>query len=130
MKTGKQARRMAKQLIRLCEVQEVLDENRVRLVVRHAIEAGYRDCPAILTHFVRLVRLARAQHTARVESAIPLPPDMRDATQTSLTCLYGPELATTFVQRPSLIGGLRIQIGSDVYDGSVLARLNALKSSF
>jgi F-type H+-transporting ATPase subunit delta len=37
---------------------------------------------------------------------------------------------TTFAQRPSLIGGLRIQIGSDVYDGSVLARLTALKSSF
>jgi F-type H+-transporting ATPase subunit delta len=121
---------MAKQLIRLCQVQGVLDENRVRSVVRHAIQAGYRDCPAILTQFVRLVKLERTQHTARIESAIPLPPELREITQKSLTCLYGPGLMTTFAQRPSLIGGLRIQIGSDVYDGSVLARLTALKSSF
>jgi F0F1-type ATP synthase delta subunit len=29
-----------------------------------------------------------------------------------------------------LIGGMRIQVGSDVYDGSVLARLAALEKSF
>jgi F0F1-type ATP synthase delta subunit len=29
-----------------------------------------------------------------------------------------------------LIGGLRIQVGSDVYDGSVRARLASLEQSF
>jgi F0F1-type ATP synthase delta subunit len=29
-----------------------------------------------------------------------------------------------------LLGGMRIKVGSDVYDGSVQGRLNALKESF
>jgi len=29
-----------------------------------------------------------------------------------------------------LIGGLRIKVGSDVYDGSIQARLNRLAESF
>ncbi len=43
---------------------------------------------------------------------------------------YGAALRTTFVLQPALIGGLRIQVGSDVYDGSVRAGLAALERSF
>jgi F-type H+-transporting ATPase subunit delta len=39
-------------------------------------------------------------------------------------------LNINFVQNPALIGGLRIKVGSDVYDGSVQARLNKLAESF
>jgi F-type H+-transporting ATPase subunit delta len=98
--------------------------------VTHAVATGYRDSRSILAHFVRLVRLDRAQHTATIESATPLPADFLDVTQARLTHLYGPGLITAVAQRPSLIGGVRIQVGSDVYDGSVLARLSALKLSF
>jgi F-type H+-transporting ATPase subunit delta len=37
-------------------------------------------------------------------------------------------LDTAFAENPELIGGMRIQIGSDVYDGSVRARLKALEA--
>ena len=36
----------------------------------------------------------------------------------------------TFDQNPALIGGLRVKVGSDVYDGSIQARLKALAESF
>jgi F-type H+-transporting ATPase subunit delta len=39
-------------------------------------------------------------------------------------------LRTTFNVDPSLIGGLRITAGTDVYDGSVRARLDAVEQSF
>ena len=39
-------------------------------------------------------------------------------------------LNISFAQNPRLIGGLRIKVGSDVYDGSVQARLDALSQSF
>ncbi|HXG47052.1 MAG TPA: F0F1 ATP synthase subunit delta, partial [Methylomirabilota bacterium] len=52
------------------------------------------------------------------------------AVQQNLTRRYGAGLHLAFAQNPSLIGGLRIQVGSDVYDGSVLARVNALAESF
>jgi len=39
-------------------------------------------------------------------------------------------LVFAFSQNPSLIGGLRVQVGSDVFDGSVQARLADLEASF
>ena len=44
--------------------------------------------------------------------------------------MYGPELNTSFADNPALIGGMRISVGSDVYDGSVKAGLAALENSF
>jgi len=130
MISNAQVKRKAKQLFRLCRVHDVLDEDRVRQVMQHVATAGHRDCPAILGHLYRLVRLDRAQHTANIESATPLPADLEAAVEASLTRRYGSALATAFARRPSLIGGMRIQVGFDVYDGSVLAGLEALEKSF
>jgi F-type H+-transporting ATPase subunit delta len=127
MKSNKRAKRQAKELLGFCRVDSLLDEDRVRQVVQHVIAGGRRDCPAILKYFVRLVRLERAQHAANVESASPLPANLQSAIQASLLRRHGPRLNTTFTLRPSLIGGVRIQVGSDVYDGSVLAQLTAFE---
>jgi F-type H+-transporting ATPase subunit delta len=43
---------------------------------------------------------------------------------------YGAGLNVTYSVDPSLIGGLRIQVGSDLYDGSVKTRLEKLAQSF
>jgi len=130
MKINKRAKREAKQLFRFCLVNGLLDENRVRNVVQDVIAAGRRDCPAILSHFRRLLRLEIAGRTATVESAAPLPPDLQAGIEAGLKRRYGPGLSTAFAQRPALIGGMRIQVGSDVYDGSVRGGLEALEKSF
>ena len=44
--------------------------------------------------------------------------------------MYGPGISTSFAHNPALIGGMRIHVGSDVYDGSVRAGLDALEKSF
>ena len=126
----KQAKREAKQLLRLCRVNDLLDESRARTVARQVAAAGYRGSLTVLTQFLRLLRLHVARHTAKVESVAPLPGDLQEAIQTSLTQRYGLGLTTIFARRPSLIGGVRIQVGSDVYDGSVLAGLAALEKRF
>ena len=130
MRIHKKAKRDARQLFRYCLVNGLLDENRVRDVVQHVVAAGHRDCPAILSHFRRLVKLDLARHTATVESAAPLPTDLQAAIEAGLGRRYGPGLSTAFAHRPALIGGMRIQVGSDVYDGSVRAGLAALERSF
>jgi len=81
-------------------------------------------------HFLRLVKLDFAQHTATIESATPLPADLQEVVQNGLAHRYGLGLTTAFAQRPELIGGMRIQVGCDVYDGSVRAGLEALQKSF
>jgi F-type H+-transporting ATPase subunit delta len=130
MKTSRQAKRDAKQLYRFCLVKGLLDESRVRHVVQSILATGDRDGPPILAHFLRWVKLDRAQHTATIESATPLPADLQTKVQAGLAHRYGPGLTTTFTQRPELIGGMRIQVGCDVYDGSVRAGLEALEKGF
>jgi F-type H+-transporting ATPase subunit delta len=130
MKISKQARRGAKELFRSCVVNGYLDENRVRQAVPLVIEAKPRGYLAILSHFERLVKLAIEERTARIESAAPLAPEMEAKLRADLARVYGPGLQVTFGQNPALIGGVRIKVGSDVYDGSIQARLAALQESF
>jgi F-type H+-transporting ATPase subunit delta len=130
MVNNKQAKREAKQLFRLCRVNSLVDEDRVRQVVKQVMISGRRDSHAILAQFLRLVRLDQYQHTVKVESAMPLSAELQQVTQASLIRLYGPGLATSFADRPSLIGGMRIQVGSDVYDVTVQSELAALERRF
>jgi F-type H+-transporting ATPase subunit delta len=126
MKTTRRSRRVARQLFRLCLVSGKLHEDRVRQVGRRLAATSERGALAVLSEFQRLVRLDRARHTALVESAAPLPDDLRRTVETNLTRLYGGDLETTFALNSRLIGGMRIKVGSDVYDESVQARLDAL----
>ena len=130
MKTTRQTKREAKRLFRLCLVSGLLDEDRTRQVVQRVIEANRRGSLALLAHFQRLVKLEYARHTAEVESAVPLPADLRESIQAGLARAYGPGISVSFADNPGLIGGMRIKVGSDVYDGSLRARLAALEKSF
>jgi F-type H+-transporting ATPase subunit delta len=130
MKTTKKIRHEAKQLLRLCIVNGSLVEDRVRQVVQRVLESRRRGSLTLATHFKRLVRLDRSRHTATVESAAPLPPDLKANVQAGLERIYGPRIITSFAESPALIGGMRIKVGSDVYDGSLKAALTALENSF
>src|SRR5512136_1495077 len=112
MKSSKQSRREAKELFRSCLVNGALDEHKVRQVVARVIEARPRGFAAVLGHFQRLVKLEIARRTARVESAVPLPPDLEAAVKNSLTRIYGAGLDLSFARNPALIGGMRIKVGS------------------
>jgi F-type H+-transporting ATPase subunit delta len=130
MKISKQARREAKQLFRSCLVNGALQEDRARQVVKRVVELKPRGYVAILNHFHRLVKLELERRTAKVESAVPLSPELQASVQAGLARIYGPGLNISFTQNPALIGGLRLKVGSDVYDGSIQARLAALEQSF
>jgi F-type H+-transporting ATPase subunit delta len=108
----------------------LLDETKVRQVVQKVIAAKPRGYFAILNYFQRLVKLDLDRRTARVESPVPLAEAQQASIRTNLARRYGNGLIFAFTQNPGLIGGLRVQIGSDVFDGSVAARLAALETSF
>jgi len=130
MKTTKQLDSEAKHLYRLCLVDGSLDEDRVRHVVRRVLESKQRGSFALLSHFRRLVKLDCARHTATIESATPLPADLKTSVLSDLERVYGPKLSISFADNPALIGGMRIKVGSDVYDSSVKARLAVLERAF
>jgi len=130
MKTTRQTRREATQLFRLCLVDGRLDEGRGRQIVQRLVADRPRGYLATLSLFRRLVKLESDRRTAKVESAVPLPADLQAKVQAGLERAYGPGLNMSFAQNRALIGGMRVQVGSDVYNGSVKARLAALEQSF
>lgn len=130
MKMTTQTRSRAKQLYRLCLVNGVLDEARVRQVVQTMVQSKGRGYLVLLASFQRLVKLDFARRTTNVESAIPLPADLRASVEAGLKRQYGPDINAVFCDNPALIGGIRIQVGSDVYDGSVRFGLALLERGF
>ena len=67
-----------------------------------SLEAKPRGYLAILDHFQRLVKLDLERRTARVESAIPLPDELKSKVQAGLTRLYGPGLEISFKREPGV----------------------------
>lgn len=130
MKISKQARRDGKSLFTNCRVNGVLDENRVRQTVSAVIAQKPRGYVGILSHFKRLIKLDIERRTARVESAVPASDALQQSLKANLAARYGQGLNVSFAVNPALIGGLRVQVGSDVFDGSVKARLAELEASF
>ena len=129
MKKEQQSKRDARQLFRLCVVNGLLNEDRVRRVVELISGSRNRARFDVLAQFRRLVRLDSVQHTARVESVAPLSSEFQADVQEKLLKIYGQGMSVSFAINPKLIGGMRIAAGSDVYDGSVRARLAALEAT-
>jgi F-type H+-transporting ATPase subunit delta len=130
MKISKLALREARQLFRGCHVNQVLDENRVRQTLTLLVEKKPRGYVEILARLHRLVKLDLELHAAKIESATALSPDAQSEVENRLKKIYGDGLNFSFAENPALLGGLRIRVGSDLYDGSVKTRLEKLEQSF
>jgi F-type H+-transporting ATPase subunit delta len=114
----------------LCLVEGTLDEGRTREVAARLARSGRRGSLPILVDFFRLVRLEVEQRTAILESAVPLPADVRDDLSAWLASAHGPAVRVIYALDPTLVAGVRIKVGSHVYDGSVRGRLAALEARF
>jgi F-type H+-transporting ATPase subunit delta len=130
MKISKQAQRDARQLFRSCQVDGLLDAGRVRQTFVLVLAQKPRRYIEILSRLQRLVKLDVERHAARVESAVPLSANLQKDVAGRIRKTYGAGVDITFSQNPELLGGLRIKIGSDLYDGSIRTRLEALEQSF
>jgi F-type H+-transporting ATPase subunit delta len=75
------------------------------------------------------VKLDIERRSATVESAVSASDALQQSVKANLAARYGAGLSVSFAVNPSLIGGLRVKVGSDVYDGSVKARLAELEAA-
>lgn len=130
MKGSKQSRRDAKQLFQNCQVDGALDEARVRQAVALLIEKKPRGHFGTLQELQRLVKLDVNNRSARVESAVALSEAQQQEVRASLGRLKGADVEVEFAENADLIGGMRVKLGDDVYDGSVKTRLSRLAESF
>jgi len=127
MKINKETRQLSKELLRASFTDGQLDGGRVASLVKSLIEKKPRHYIQVLEAYQRLLRLEVEKRTATIETATEIPPDAAAPILANLKRKYGGELAAKFVVNPELLGGMRIRVGSDVWDSSVRNRLHRLQ---
>ena len=130
MKVSKVAAATARRLFGLCQTGGKLDDAKLRTAVARLVESKPRDYQGILAALQRLARLELERRKVTVESAIELDDATRQRVVKGLAAQYGSDLDVVYQVTPSLIGGLRIRVGNDVFDGSVQGRLTRLANAF
>ena len=125
MKISREARRMARELYGFSLVNGRLDANRVSEISQRLVTEKPRGYLQALKELSRLVRLELDRRHAIVESAAPLDETSAANIVQTLKSKFGSDITTEFRTSPALLGGLRVKLGSDVWDGSVNSRLAA-----
>jgi F-type H+-transporting ATPase subunit delta len=120
---------MARALFRGSFTEGRLDEAKVRQTMQRLAAAQPRMLVGILKSYGRLVRLEVERATGRVESAAELDAGLRGRLLAQLEQIYRRPVAAEFHVNPALIGGVRVRVGSDVWDGSVSGRLRELSAA-
>jgi F-type H+-transporting ATPase subunit delta len=128
MKLSKDSRKLSRGMFQASFTDGRLDENKVRNVTQTVVAQKPRQYLDVLKAYQRLLRLEVEKHHVVIESASELDQSTREQLEQTLRAKYGADLTTDFRSTPDLIGGLRIKIGSDVFDSSVRDRLARLES--
>ena len=129
MKVSKESRKIARALFRESFVAGQLDEAKATQLVQRLVASKPRQLVPTLKTYERLVRLEQERNRARVESAAELDGAVRQQITTQLQTIYRRPVSAEFSVNPELIGGVRVRIGSDVWDGSVAYRLRELSEA-
>ncbi|HMJ06214.1 MAG TPA: F0F1 ATP synthase subunit delta [Chthoniobacterales bacterium] len=127
MKINKETRQVSRQLLRSSFTDGQLDRGRVQKLVKTLIEQKPRNYVKILDAYKRLLRLEVEKRSATIETATEIEHDAASQLTQNLKRKYGTDLVTQFVVNPELLGGMRIRVGSDVWDSSVRNRLQRLQ---
>lgn len=130
MKSGKEAARIAKKIFSATVVDGKVDVEAFRKVVAKLADEKPRGYLNLIQAYWKLVRLEIEKNSAVVESAAGLDAGTKDSVVADLKKRYGDQVEASFSVNPDLIGGMRIRVGSDVWDGSVKNRLERLNDKF
>lgn len=130
MQIPKEARRKARELFDAAlDATGRPDATKTLSVADLLVKAAPRHALQILKEYTRLIRLATVKHHAVIESATPLDGVTRAAILKSLQERDGGAVTLESRVDPSLIGGARIRLGSEVWDATVQARIQNLTAS-
>ena len=127
MKINKETRQLSKELLRASFTDGKLDNGRIASLVMSLIKQKPRNYIKVLEDYKRLLRLEVEKRTATIETATDLAPEASAQIVANLKRKYGSDLAARFVVNKELLGGMRIRVGSDVWDSSVRNRLHRLQ---
>ena len=127
MKINKEVRQLGREMLRASFTDGQLDRGKIAKLVQALIGKKPRHYIDILHYYKRLLRLEIEKRHAKIESAMPLSPQTATAVVDRLKKKYGADLTSDFAVDPALLGGVRVRVGSDVWDGTIRNRLQRLE---
>ncbi len=127
MKINKEVRQLSREMLRASFTDGQLDSGRIASLVDSLIARKPRNYIDVLKNYRRLLRLEVEKRRARIETASEVDRETGSTLVANLKKKYGSDLTTEFVVNPQLLGGMRIRVGSDVWDGTVRNRLEQLQ---
>jgi F-type H+-transporting ATPase subunit delta len=101
----------------------------IRLAELAVHRYGGRGFDAALTSLVDKVAAKREQRLAYITVATPLPEDQESRLTQRLSDIYGQPVSAKVTVDPAVVGGIRVQIGHDLYDGTVARRLTEARKA-
>lgn len=99
----------------------------LRLARQAVLAPRGRRFDRVLDTYQLIVETRREQLAAVVTTAISLDDSQRSRLVAALTSHYGRAVHLSVVIDPAVIGGIRVQIGDDVVDGTILRRLEGVR---
>ena len=93
-------------------------------LLTQAVSGTHRTPGLALEDYQRIASAVQGERVATVRTARPLAGGERERLQAALSSQYDRAVHLNVVLEPALLGGLRVEIGDDVIDGSVASRLD------
>lgn len=129
MTRDKQIINYAKGLLKVSLEDGQFSEERAAAVLQSLEKNPPRNYASVLKEYLKLVQREVANSTAAVEHAGDLSPAAIEAIKAKFTAHYGRSISVTTSQNDSLIAGIRVRVGCDVYDSSVAGALKELEAT-
>ena len=129
MAADKQTKLLAKQLFKLSFVSGAVSTEQVGGVLGWIEKHQPRHPLTLLRSYHRLVAAELAKSRAQVEHAGPVSDDALRLIESTMTKKYQRPVAAVAQSNARLLAGLRVRVGSDLYESSVAGRLAAFSAS-
>ena len=127
MKVNKEIRQLSRGMLRASFTDGQIDRGKITALVQSLVTKKPRRYIDVLQHYKRLLRLEIEKRHATIESMMPLGSEVATKITDRLKKKYGNDLTTDFAVDPTLLGGVRVRVGSDVWDGTLRNRLERLQ---
>ena len=127
MKLNKEIRQLSRKMLQASFTDGQLDPGRIASLVDSLVTRKPRNYIDALKNYKRLLRLELEKRHARIDTASEVDPAIRSEIEANLKSKYGNDLSSEFHVDPQLLGGMRIRVGNDVWDGTVRNRLERLQ---
>ena len=121
--------KLAKKLLELSKDNGVVTESKVAKVLAGFQQVQHRRHLTVLKTFLNYLRREVALQTAVVSTPTRLSDDALKAIEVQFSKLYNRPVNAVTQQDTSLIAGVRVRVGDDVYDASLAGRLQRLAES-